>query len=66
MEWLKKIIRKIFKKDNAKLLEPPKSINYAEEKRNEFVINLKKQVEVEKDDGNGYKIIQNISLENMV
>lgn len=66
MEWLKKIIRKIFKKDNAKLLESPKSINYAEEKRNEFVINLKKQVEVEKDDGNGYKIIQNISLENMV
>lgn len=66
MEWLKKIIRKIFKKDNSKLLEPPKSINYAEEKRNEFVINLKKQVEVEKDDGNGYKIIQNISLENMV
>lgn len=66
MEWIKRIIRKIFKINNTKLLEQPKIINHTEEKRNEFIINLKRQVEIEQDDGNGYKIIQNIRLENMV
>lgn len=66
MEWIKRIIRKIFKINNTKLLEQPKIINHAKEKRNEFIVNFKRQVEIEQDDGNGYKIIQNIRLENMV
>lgn len=66
MEWIKRIIRKLFKINNTKLLEQPKIINHTEEKRNEFIVDLIRQVELEQDDGNGYKIIQNTKLENMV
>ena len=32
----------------------------------DFFINLRRQAELEIDDGNGYKIIPNISLKDMV
>ena len=66
IEWLEKLFKKIFFKNKMKLLEEPKVIKKLEDIKNDFFVKLKRQVELEVDDGNGYKLIQNIKLEDMV
>lgn len=66
MEWLKQLMEKIFFRNRIKLLEEPKKFINTKNEANEFFLELKKQAEVEQDDGNGYKIIQNIKLMDMV
>ena len=66
MEWLKQIFKRIFCKNKIKLLEEPKVITELQNKKNDFFIELRRQAEVEADDGNGYKIIKNINLWDMV
>lgn len=67
MEWLMHLIKKIFNKKEIKLIEAPKSIiNEKEEEKNDFVIMLKQTADLERDDRNGYKIIKNLKLKDMV
>lgn len=66
MNWLKELIERLFFRNKTKLLEAPKIVQNVENNRNNFIIDLKRQADVEQDDGNGYKIIQNIRLEDMV
>lgn len=66
MTWFKKILEKIFIKKRTKLLmEAEVSTNF-EDNKNDFLFNLKKEADVEQDDGNGYKIIRYIRLKDMV
>jgi len=64
MKWLKKIIRKLFKKNEIKLIEQPKE--YIKECRNNFKLQLKKEADLEKNDENGYKIIPDMNLKDMI
>lgn len=66
MNWLKEIIKKLFFRNKIKLLNEPEQIINNENEKNEFFINLRRQAEVEQDEGNGYKIIQNVKLGDMV
>lgn len=67
MEWLMHLIKKIFNKKEIKLIEAPKSIiNEKEEEKNDFVIMLKQTADLERDDRNGYRIIKNLKLKDMV
>lgn len=66
MEWLIKIIQKLFKKDKIKLIEEPKNIQKTKEQRNDFILDLVQNVDSERDDRNGYKIIPNIQLKDML
>lgn len=66
MEWLKKIIRKLFKKDTIKLIEEPKNIKKLENSREDFVLGLVQSADLERNDGNGYKINSNVRLGDMV
>ena len=66
MIWLRKILEKIFLKNKRKLLEEPKVSSLLKDNKNDFLLDLKKQAEVEQDEGNGYKIIRNIRLKDMV
>lgn len=67
MEWLVNLIKKIFSKRKIKLIEAPKTaIDKGEKNRNNFVIMLKQTADLECDDGNGYKIIKNLRLKDMV
>lgn len=63
MNWLRKIIDKIFNKNKVKLLEEPKKI---EDKPNTFILELRQTANLEVDDGNGYGIIKRKSLKEMV
>lgn len=59
--------KKIFNKKEIKLIEAPKSIiNEKEEEKNDFVIMLKQTADLERDDRNGYRIIKNLKLKDMV
>ena len=50
-----------------KLLEAPTVESYKQEKnRNDFVVTLKQIADLDRDDGNGYKIIQNVNLKDMI
>ena len=64
--WLKKIINTFFLKDKAKTIEAPKIVNNIQNNKNDFIVSLKRQADVEQDDGNGYRIISNLRLEDMV
>lgn len=64
MKWLKKIIRKLFKKNEIKLIEQPKE--YINECRNNFKLQLKKEADLERNDENGYKIIPDMNLKDMI
>ena len=67
MEWLSNLIKKIFSKRKTKLIEAPKTtINNEDKDRNDFEIMLKQTADLEIDDRNGYKIIKNLSLKDMV
>jgi len=66
MEWLKKIIRKLFKKDTIKLIEEPKNTKKLENSRADFVLGLVQNADLERNDGNGYKINSNLRLGDMI
>lgn len=67
MDWLKEIFKRIFFRNKIKLLEEPKVVTEDfESKDNNFFINLRRQADLEIDDGNGYKIIPNMKLKDMV
>lgn len=66
MNWIKELIERLFFRNKIKMIEAPKNVENIDYSRNDFIMNLKRQVEVEQDDGNGYKIITNLRLEDMV
>lgn len=66
MEWLKKIIRKLLKKDTIKLIEEPKNTKKLENSRADFVLGLVQNADLERNDGNGYKINSNVRLGDMI
>ena len=67
MEWLVKLIKRLFSRKKTKLIEAPKNTFYREEKnRNDFVVMLKQNADLERSDGNGYGIIKNLSLKDMI
>ncbi len=66
MEWLRKIIQKLFRKNDVKLIEAPKKINDTENIKKDFLRDLQQQANPECDDGNGYKIIPNLKLKDMI
>lgn len=66
MEWLKRIIKKLLKKDTIKLIEEPKNIKESKNLRANFVLSLVQNADFERNDGNGYKINSNIRLKDMI
>jgi hypothetical protein len=66
MELLKKVFKKIFKISEIKVIESPKIINDLQYTKNDFMIDLKQQSNLEYDNRNGYKIIPNLKLKDMV
>lgn len=67
MEWLINLIKKIFRKRKIKLIEEPKTtIDKDEKSINDFMIMIKQTADLECDDKNGYKIIKNLRLKDMV
>lgn len=66
MEWLIKMIQRLFKKNKMKLIEEPKNIQKTKEQRNDFILDLVQNADSERDDRNGYKIIPNIQLKDML
>lgn len=66
MNWIKKLIERLFFKNKIKMIEAPKIFNNIQNNRNEFIFFIKRQADIEQDDGNGYRIIQNLRLEDMV
>lgn len=66
MNWIKKLIERLFFKNKIKMIEAPKIFNNIQNNRNEFIFSIKRQADIEQDDGNGYRIIQNLRLEDMV
>ena len=66
MEWLKRIIKKLLKKDTIKLIEEPKNIKESENSRENFVLSLVQNADLECNDGNGYKINSNVRLKDMI
>lgn len=66
MELLKRIFQKLFKKNEIKLIDKPKNIEKSEVTRNDFILSLRQDADLERDDRNGYRIIPNIKLKDMV
>lgn len=66
MNWIKELIERLFFRNKIKMIEAPKIFNNIEDNRNEFISSLKRQADVEQDDRNGYKVIPNLRLEDMV
>lgn len=66
MNWIKELIERLFFRNKIKMIEAPKMFNDIKDNRNEFIVALKRQADVEQDDRNGYKIIPNLRLEDMV
>jgi len=66
MEWLKRIIKRLFKKEKIKLIEEPKNIKKLGNTRENFVLSLVQNADLERDDGNGYKINSNVRLKDMI
>lgn len=66
MNWIKELIEKLLFRNRIKMIEAPKTFNNIEENRNEFIVTLRRQADVEQDDGNGYKIIKNMKLGDMI
>ena len=65
MNWLKKLINKILKKNKTKLLETSQ-IFENEKQDNGFGMDLKRLANPEIDDGNGYKINRKLKLKEMI
>jgi len=63
MKWLKKIIQKLFKKEEIKLIEEHKELSNA---RKDFRLHLIQTADLERDEGNGYKIIPPMKLKEML
>lgn len=63
MFWFIRIIKKIFGKNMPLLIEESHDII---EKNNSFKIALKKQADLEINEGNGYKILKNIRFKDMI
>ena len=63
MFWFIRIIKKIFGKNMPLLIEESNDII---EKNNSFKIALKKQADLEINEGNGYKILKNIRFKDMI
>lgn len=66
IRWFKRIINNLFFRNKVKMLKAPKVFNAIQDDRNDFIVSLKKQADIEQDDGNGYRIIKNLRLEDMV
>lgn len=66
MEWIRELIKKIFRKKQINLIEAPKSVDNKENTRNNFIVMLKQTADLERDDGNGYKIAPKLKLKDMV
>lgn len=66
MNWLKKIINKFFKQDNIKLIEAPSESRKTRNSREDFILGLIQNADLERNDGNGYKINSNIKLREMI
>ena len=66
MNWIKRILNKFLKKDNIKLIEEPRKSKEIKNSREDFVLSLVQNADVERNDGNGYKINSNVSLKDMI
>ena len=66
MNWLKKIINKFLKKDNIKLIEASSELRKTRNSREDFILGLIQNADLERNDGNGYKINSNIKLREMI
>lgn len=66
MNWIKELIDRLFFRNKVKMIEAPKIFNNIENNRNEFIMDLKRKADAEQDDGNGYKIIPQLNLKEMV
>ena len=66
MNWLKRIINKFLKKDNIKLIEEPSESKKFRNSREDFILGLIQNADLERNDGNGYKINSNIKLREMI
>lgn len=66
MDWLKRIINKFFKKDNIKFIEAPSESKKTGNSREDFILGLVHNADLERNDGNGYKINSNIKLREMI
>ncbi|CDE82446.1 unknown [Clostridium sp. CAG:273] len=66
MNWIKRILNKFLKKDNIKLIEEPRKSKEIKNSREDFVLSLVQNADLERNDGNGYKINSNVSLKDMI
>lgn len=66
MNWLKRIINKFLKKDNIKLIEAPSESKKFRNSREDFILGLIQNADLERNDGNGYKINSNTKLREMI
>lgn len=66
MDWLKRIINKFKKKDNIKLIEAPRESKKIRNSREDFILGLIQNANLERNDGNGYKINSNVRLRDMI
>lgn len=64
MEWIINLIKKIFKKNKIKLIEAPKE--EIKKEKADFLLEIKRTADLERNDQNGYKIIKKYSLKDMV
>lgn len=66
MDWIKRIINKFLKRDNIKLIEEPRESKEIKNAREDFVLSLVQNADLERNDGNGYKINSNVRLKDMI
>ena len=70
MEWLIKIFNKLFRRNDLKLIEEPKedikNVESFSNSKNDFIFNIKRTADLERDDGNGYKIIPYMRMKDMI
>jgi hypothetical protein len=66
MEWIRKILKKIFHKDKVKLIGTQKNVENKKEIKNDFQVMLKQNSNLEYDDRNGYKIIPKMKLKDRI
>lgn len=66
MNWIKRILNKFLKKDNIKLIEEPRKSKEIKNLREDFALSLVQNADLERNDGNGYKINSNVSLKDMI
>lgn len=66
MNWIKRILNKFLKKDNIKLIEEPRKSKEIKNSREDFVLSLVQNADLERNDGNGYKINSNVSLKDII